>query len=75
MVIEYFKPGKKGEVYERFQREGRFLPEGLFYIDSWVELDGNRCFQLMETNTPILFEEWIAHWSDLVDFEIVPIEQ
>lgn len=75
MVIEYFKAGKKAAVYERFHREGRFLPEGLHYINSWVELDGNRCFQLMETDNAALFDEWIKHWADLVDFEIVRIEQ
>ena len=25
------------------------LPDGLVYIDSWLENDGDRCFQLMET--------------------------
>jgi len=50
------------------------LPDGLHYIDSWVEKDGERCFQLMETSRPELFEEWISQWQDLVSFEIVEIE-
>jgi hypothetical protein len=50
------------------------LPPGLEYVESWVEerrLD--RCFQLMETEDPSLFDRWTAEWSDLVEFEIVPV--
>ena len=73
MVIETFRTGCKARVYERFEIKGRMLPEGLAYIDSWVEKDGDRCFQLMETEQPELFEKWIAQWSDLVGFEIVEV--
>jgi hypothetical protein len=50
------------------------LPDGLHYIDSWVESDGDRCFQLMETSNRELFQEWIHAWEDLVSFEIVELE-
>jgi Protein of unknown function (DUF3303) len=41
---------------------------------SWVdERNLDRCFQLMETTEPSLFDEWTASWSDLVEFEIVPV--
>jgi len=49
MVIETHRPGALDEVYKRFHKNGRMMPDGLFYIDSWLESDGNRCFQLMET--------------------------
>jgi hypothetical protein len=50
------------------------LPPGLAYVDSWIDERGlDRCFQLMETEDPSLFERWIAEWSDLVEFEIVPV--
>ncbi|MBD2682111.1 DUF3303 family protein [Nostoc paludosum FACHB-159] len=39
MVIERFKDGKTKEIYRRFQEEGRMMPEGLKYIDSWVEVN------------------------------------
>lgn len=73
MVIETFMPGCKDKVYERFHQKGRMIPEGLAYIDSWFEKDGDRCFQLMETNDPLLFQQWIRHWDDLVGFEIIEI--
>jgi hypothetical protein len=73
MVIEHFHPGSKARVYERFHAKGRMLPEGLAYVDSWLERDGDRCFQLMETDDPSLFEEWAGHWRDLVRFEVVEL--
>jgi hypothetical protein len=74
MVIETFGPGMRPLVYERFKEKGRMLPPGLNYIDSWVELEGDRCFQLMETSRRDLFHEWIRAWEDLVSFEIVELE-
>jgi hypothetical protein len=75
MVLETFRPGCKARVYERFRTEGRMLPDGLRYIDSWVEKEGDRCFQLMETDSPSLFDQWTASWSDLVSFEIIELEK
>jgi hypothetical protein len=73
MVIERFKNRDPGPAYQRFREHGRMIPEGLKYINSWVQSDFGRCFQLMETEDPALFAQWTAHWEDLVDFEIVPI--
>jgi len=75
IVIETFRPGCKALVYERFRQKGRMLPDGLRYIDSWLEKDGDRCFQLMETDSPEFFETWIASWSDLVSFEVIELEK
>jgi hypothetical protein len=72
MIIERFTRGAPS-VYERAAREGRLLPDGLRYLDSWVDERLERCFQLMETDDARLFDEWIARWSDLADFEVVPV--
>jgi hypothetical protein len=74
MVIETFKPGKIDEVYERYNQKGRMLSDGLRYIDSWLSIDRTKCFQLMEADRIELFDEWILNWSDLTDFEIIPVE-
>jgi hypothetical protein len=73
MVIERFRDHDGAAVYRRFREKGRMLPEGLRYVDSWVEVNGNRCFQLMECDDVRLFQQWVARWNDLVDFEIVPV--
>lgn len=75
MVIEHFVPGAKEKVYERFREKGRMLPDGLVYLDSWLEADGDRCFQLMETKDRALFELWMESWKDLVRFEIVQLSE
>jgi hypothetical protein len=75
MVLETFRPGCKERVYERFREKGRLLLDGLRYIDSWLEKDGDRCFQLMETDAAVLFDQWTASWSDLVSFEIIELEK
>jgi hypothetical protein len=36
MVVERFTGEGAKPVYERVRREGRMLPEGLRYVDSWV---------------------------------------
>lgn len=73
MVIESFFPGCKERIYERFQSKGRMLPEGLRYVNSWLEQDGDRCFQLMETDDPSLFQVWFENWKDLAAIEIVEL--
>jgi hypothetical protein len=73
MVIEHFALGAKEKIYERFHQKGRMLPEGLHYLNSWLEKDGNRCFQLMETNDPRLFDVWFEHWKDCGRIEVVEI--
>jgi Protein of unknown function (DUF3303) len=72
MVIETFLHGA-APVYERAAERGRMLPAGLSYLDSWIDDGLERCFQLMETDDPSLFDEWTAAWSDLASFEIMPV--
>ena len=73
MVIERFKNRDAKAVYRRAKEHGRMLPEGLLYIDSWVEANFERCFQLMECHDPRLFQQWQAEWQYLVEFEIIPV--
>jgi hypothetical protein len=48
-------------------------PAGLTYVSSWVDQNLERCYQIMETEDPALLDQWIANWSDLVDFEVYPV--
>ncbi|MBX3381661.1 MAG: DUF3303 family protein [Phycisphaeraceae bacterium] len=73
MVIESFKPGKGDEVGLRFKSQGRMMPAEVRYHGSWLEPDSGRCFQVMEAPGRHLIDEWIGHWSDLVDFEVIPV--
>ena len=43
-------------------------------MDSWIEPNFTRCFQLMRCDYPRLFQEWVLQWRGLgITFEIVPV--
>ena len=73
MIIERFKNGDPIPVYRRFRDRGRLAPDGLQYVSSWVDERLQRCFQIMETADRKLLDQWISHWSDLVEFDVYPI--
>jgi Domain of unknown function (DUF3303) len=74
MVVENYKDGCYEKIYERYNSKGRLLPEGLQFLNSWVNKKNNICFQLMETNDENLFHKWFKSWEDLVDFDLFPID-
>jgi hypothetical protein len=70
MILERFRNADPVPVYRRFREEGRLAPEGLTYVSSWVTEDLSTCFQVMETSDRALLDDWMARWSDLVEFEV-----
>ncbi len=73
MVIERFRNGDATPVYRRFRERGRLMPEGLTYVDSWVDESLRMCFQVMRADRRELLDQWMARWSDLVEFEVYPV--
>ena len=73
MIIESFRNGDAVPVYRRFRDHGRLAPEGLTYVSSWVMPDLSKCYQVMECEDPRLLEQWTAKWSDLIDFDVIPV--
>jgi hypothetical protein len=73
MVVERFKEGAAPHIYRRLKERGRMMPSGLEYVSSWIAEDFSVCWQVMQAEDRALFEPWIAAWSDLMDFEIVPV--
>lgn len=73
MIIESFRNRDPVPVYRRFRDQGRLAPKALKYISSWVTTDMSRCYQLMECEDRRLLDEWITHWSDLADIEVIPV--
>jgi len=73
MVVEHFRNHDPVPVYRRFRDRGRLAPEGLRYVSSWVDEKLERCFQLMEAEDAKHLDDWIANWSDLVEFEVYPV--
>ena len=73
MIIERFIPGKLKAMYQRFEEKGRMLPEGVHYINSWIDENVSICYQVMESDSAEKIQEWINNWNDLVDFEVVSV--
>jgi hypothetical protein len=73
MVIEKFRDGDPKPVYRRFREKGRMAPDGVRYVASWVTTELDRCFQVMDCDSRALLDEWLANWSDIVEFEVIPI--
>jgi hypothetical protein len=74
MVIERFRDNDMLPIYRKLREGGRLLPEGLRYLDSWVEPSFGRCFQLMECDDLRCFQEWVLAWRGAgVSIEIVPV--
>jgi hypothetical protein len=74
MVIEHFRDHDMIPVYERLREKGRMLPEGVEFVDSWIEPSFARCFQLMRCDDAAKLQEWVLGWRGTgVTFEIVPV--
>jgi hypothetical protein len=73
MIIERFKDADPIPIYRHLRDNGRGMPEGLEYIDSWIEPNFNRCFQLMACDDALKLQEWLLHWRGFAEFEIVPV--
>jgi hypothetical protein len=73
MIIEHYKNGDPLPVYRRFHERGRLAPEGLRYVSSWVTTELATCYQVMECDNRRLLDAWIGNWSDLVDFDVIPV--
>lgn len=73
LIVEQFKNDNPVPVYRRFRDRGRLAPDGLKYISSWVDTELTHCYQIMETDNPALLDEWMAQWSDIIEFEVHPV--
>lgn len=73
VIVEHFNDGDPTPVYRRLSEQGRMAPPGLRYLGSWVTSDLARCYQVMESPTRELLDEWLNRWADLVRFEVYEV--
>lgn len=73
MVIERFRNADAGPIGSRFAQRGRMMPPDVTYHASWIDPARSRCFQVMEAPTAEALKPWTDAWSDLVEFEVVPV--
>jgi len=68
LVIERSKNRDAQATYHRFWEKGLLAPEGLAYLESWVETNFDRCFQPTECADQRWRDKWAATsgiWSSL----------
>ncbi len=73
LIIETFHKGKVKALYQRFAEKGRMMPEGVEYINSWTDEAIEVCYQIMKSDSLEKLQEWVSYWSDLADFQIIPV--
>ena len=73
-VIESYRPDTADEIYRRLAVRGRMMPDGVSFVSSWVDMNFERCFMVMEADSEDLLWEWARNWEDLVEFEIVRVQ-
>jgi hypothetical protein len=73
MVVERFRNQDAKAIYRRLRERGRMMPEGLTFVSSFVAADFSRCFQLIACEDIAPLQRWVAQWSDIIEFDIVPV--
>lgn len=73
LIIEYFNPDKVKELYQRLAQEGRHLPDGVVYVNSWVDLELKTCYQIMEAENLGEIQAWLVQWEDFATFKVIPV--
>jgi hypothetical protein len=68
MIVEHIKDA--AAVYQRLWDRGRILPNGLVLVSVWFDEDVERGYRLMQTHDRRLLDEWMANWTDLINFEV-----
>jgi hypothetical protein len=73
LAIETWQPGRASDVYAWFDAHGRGLPNDVTVVGSWIDHDLRRCWQVMDTDDPAVFDAWRDHWAHLMDIEVIPV--
>jgi hypothetical protein len=49
------------------------LPEGVNFVNSWINESVTICYQLMEAESSKQLQSWIDQWKEFADFEVVRV--
>ena len=73
MITYSFVPEVRDVAQERFKKTGGLPGPGATMLGRWHDLGGNRGFILAESNDGIAIGKWIQQWTDLLEFEVTPV--
>lgn len=73
-VITYsFPPEARNTAQDRFRKTGGFPGEGVKMLGRWHAVGGNNGFVLAETSDSVALGKWLQDWTDVLDFDVVPV--
>ena len=71
--VERLRGGDPVPGYRRFRDRGRLALDGVRYLSSWVTTDLSTCYQVMDCDDSTRLEQGMANWTDLVEFQVIPV--
>jgi hypothetical protein len=73
MITSTGEPGNQNELLKRMGERGKVSVEGIKVIGSWVYPGAHKAFTVCEANDVKALVKMTIPWSDLRQFEIVPV--
>lgn len=65
--------GNRDRALERFGKTGGPPPAGIKVIGRWHSVTQGSGVVISETDNAELLAKWCLDWSDLLEFEVVPV--
>jgi hypothetical protein len=66
-------PDHRDAAQARFKETGGMPPDGVKMIGRWHSAAGGEGLCVAETDDAVLLGLWTQDWSDLLSFEIIPV--
>jgi hypothetical protein len=73
MISYSFASADRDVVQDRFKKTGGMPGSGVTMLGRWHDIGGNRGFVLAEGNESIALGKWLQEWTDLLEFEVTPV--
>jgi hypothetical protein len=73
MISYSFAPSDRDVAQARFKKTGGGPGPGAKMLGRWHDLGGHRGFVLAESNDGIAIGKWMQEWTDLLEFEVTPV--
>lgn len=73
MISYSFPPDARNEAQDRFRKTGGLPGDGVKMHGRWHCVGGNNGFLLAETSDSVALGKWMQEWSDLLDFDVMPV--
>ena len=73
MISYSFHPEVRNTAQDRFKKTGGGPGPGAKMLGRWHAIGGSGGFVLAETNDSIALGKWLQEWTDILEFDVVPV--